>query len=214
MIRPNGGTGIFGRLACTFTIAAFAALLTTAEASAQQIGTAHAGSDVFSIHLHGGGYFSGSTFGTDGSRFDDTGALGLTATFWAMPNVGLRANGMWYNPDVAPGPEEALLAGENPDVFQYSADVLLRMPMTIGENLSWYPYVLGGIGGKTYDFDTRGDATDFAGNVGAGLELRFGMDGRWGVFTEVRDFISNFDRFGLDETLHDVIWTGGLSFSF
>ena len=53
--------------------------------------------------------------------------------------------------------------------------------------------------------------TQFAGNFGAGIEFRFGREGRWGIHAEVRDFISDFDLSGVDGTQNDVIYTGGIS---
>lgn len=217
MRHPSTNYGIAGKTLSVIIVAALAAF-TAAEASAQMGGSAHAGNDVVSLNLYGGGYFSGSTF-SDGTEFDDTGALGANATVWAHRNLGIRGNVLWFQPDVI-GTSQAQLLNQNPDVIHYSGDVVLRMPMAARENLSWYPYILGGVGGKSYDFEPLDEEsplereTDFAGNVGVGLEVRFGETGRWGIHTEVRDFISEFDRAQLNETLHDVIWTGGLSFNF
>ncbi|MBI3983312.1 MAG: hypothetical protein HY337_10380 [Gemmatimonadetes bacterium] len=51
----------------------------------------------------------------------------------------------------------------------------------------------------------------FAGNFGAGIEYRYR---RLGFRAEGRDFIYEFQRFGFDNTQHDVVWEGGLTVSF
>ena len=203
----------------TLMVLAVIAMVHATEVSAQQQvaqrfgGDSHPGMDVISFSVHGGGFFSASSF-AGGARFEDTGAFGASATFWAHSNLGIRGNFLWYQPNVLVGTEELAIVGEDPDVFHYSGDLVLRMPVPGGDNMSWFPYLLGGVGGKTYDFSTLESETDLTGNVGLGLELRFGQDGRWGVHTEVRDYISNLTVAELDETIHDVIWTGGISINF
>ncbi|HSL70274.1 MAG TPA: hypothetical protein VK864_08515, partial [Longimicrobiales bacterium] len=83
-----------------------------------------------------------------------------------------------------------------------------RLPLSAGQ---WFPYVVAGAGGKTYDFDLNDRETDFAGNFGGGIEYRFA---RWGIQAEVRDVVSKFERFGVNETQHDIAWTAGLTLSF
>lgn len=172
----------------------------------------HAGMDVFSVSVNGGGFFPVSSLGA-GNEFDDAGSVGGTLTYWVHRNAGVRANVLWASTDFL-GAQDSPLQGEDPDVYHYSGDLLLRLPLPGTEQVSWFPYIVGGLGGKTYDFQTRTTDTDFTGNFGAGVELRFGEMGRWGINTEVRDFVSNFDRFGFDRTQNDVVWTGGISVNF
>ena len=160
-----------------------------------------------------GGHFSASSLAAD-TDFDDAGTIGGTVSFWFHENVGVRANTLWAPTDIVALQADNVLAGEDPNVWHDSGEVLLRLPLPAGDQMTWFPYAVAGIGGKTYDFETLGTETDFTGNFGAGVELRFGDLGRWGIHTEVRDFISNFDRLGFDETLHDVVWTGGISLNF
>jgi hypothetical protein len=197
---------------CAAVVALFAAFA-SADLSAQVMDRhGQAGVDFLSVGLYGGGFFPASNLGA-GTEFDNTGTVGGTVTLWAHRNVGVRANVLWSSLNVV-GPGENPLAGEDPDVWHYSGDVLLRLPFTTAGELSWFPYLVGGLGAKTYDFETRSTDTDFAGNYGAGVELRFGPEGRWGVNTEVRNLMSNFDRAGFDTTLNDVIWTGGFTLNF
>jgi len=199
-------------IAAAIALAAFV----TGELSAQQLGGGHPGGDRFSVNVHGGGFFATSSLGA-ATEFDDTGTVGGNATLWLHRNVGVRASVLWAQPDVIDErvftQTNSSIAREDPDVWLYSGDLVLRLPLA-GGNFTWFPYAVGGFGGKTYDFATLSSATDFAGNFGAGVELRFGHSGRWGINTEVRDFVSSFDRLGFDETLHDVIWTGGISLTF
>lgn len=172
----------------------------------------HPGTDVLSFNLYGGGFFSTSTLAA-GTEFDDTGTVGGTVTYWVHHNVGVRGNVLWASPAVVTADENPLV-GEDPNVWHYSGDLVLRLPLPATGRMSLSPYLLGGLGGKTYDFETLSTASDFAGNFGVGVEVRFGETGRLGLNTEVRDFISNFDRHGFDSTLNDVFWTGGITFNF
>ena len=73
------------------------------------------------------------------------------------------------------------------------------------------PYVLGGAGGISVHQLGSDTWTKVGGNVGAGLEYRFG---RWGVRAEGRDYVYKFDRYGFDRTQHEVAWQGGVTVSF
>lgn len=197
---------------CAAVLLAFAAF-PAAELPAQMPdGDAQPGEDVMSLAAVGGGFYSANEL-SEGTEFENTESYGAMASFWTHRNIGLRASVLWASPTVL-STEENALANEDPTVWNYSGDVLLRMPMTATDQVSWFPYIVGGIGAKTYDFQTLETGTDLAGNVGAGLELRFGETGRFGITTEVRDYLSSFDRLGFDETQNDVIWTGGLTMNF
>lgn len=76
------------------------------------------------------------------------------------------------------------------------------------------PYLLGGLGAKTYDFDVAETETDFQRNIGAGLEYRLPHQRQWGLVLEVRDFISTFEVGPVDNTQHDIVWTGGIRLNF
>lgn len=204
-------TGIQRTLAA-LSLALVGMLVTGAtEAQAQAFGQERGvGNDIVTLNLYGGG-FSPSSSLTPGSDFRNSGTAGGAATLWLHRNVGVRANLLYARTSASPGVPEAL-AGERPDIWAYGGDLVLRMPLPAGNGRdSWAPYLVGGLGGKTYDFDELGTETDFAGQFGAGIEYRLG---RWGIQAEVRDLVSNFDRFGVDKTQHDIVWTGGLTFSF
>lgn len=201
------------KMLSALVVAAFLAV-PTAELTGQVMQReSQPGMDVFSINVNGGGFFPLSTLGGD-NEFDDAGSVGGALTYWFHNNAGVRANFLWASTDFV-GLEDSPLQGEDPDVYHYSGDVLLRLPLPGPEVVdSWFPYIVGGIGGKTYDFQTLTTDTDVTGNFGVGVEFRFGEMSRWGINTEVRDFVSNFDRQGIDRTQNDLVWTGGLTLNF
>jgi hypothetical protein len=194
-----------GKKVWIFLLAAL--LVPGTSAWAQQ---AAPGQDIVSITAFGGGLFPTGDLGA--GEFDNSGTGGVTAGIWLGRYVGIRGNVLFARTDVNGG-VPAQLVGSNPDVWLYSADLLLRYPIDVGAG--WLsPYAIGGLGGKTHDFSGRGTETDFAGNFGAGLEYRFGPTSRWGIYSEVRDFVSRFERYGIRDTQHDVVWTGGVSLNF
>lgn len=212
-------------------VSALAVLALTArgEVSAQQFGgIAHAGTDVLTVTGSVGGFFPITEF-DDGTEFDTGLSLGASATYWVHHYLGLRGNLLFSSLDVSPGDTEepgtpaSILQDTDPTVLHYSADAVLRLPLPGGETVSWFPYAVAGLGAKHYSFETtdqlEGSTTDFALNLGAGLELRWGDTGRWGLNTEIRDFISPFELEGeegpvVDRTLQDLVWTAGVSLNF
>jgi outer membrane protein W len=168
------------------------------------------GNDNFTISLYAGGLSPSGDLGA--GEFDSSGTIGGALGWWITRNVGIRGNVAFAQTDVPAAAPSALL-GQNPDVWFYSADLLVRFPFQVGTG--WLsPYVLGGLGAKTYSFENLDTETDFAGNFGGGAEYRFDPTSRWGVFTEVKSYVSEFERFGVSDTQWDVAWTGGISLNF
>lgn len=219
------------RGAAVAVVVAGLGLADRAEASAQEFGgIAHAGTDVLTITGSAGGFFPLTDF-DDGTEFDASFSVGATATYWVHHFMGLRGNLLFTSVDVSepadPDDAGAVLAGGDPTIIHSSGDAVVRLPLPGGETVSWFPYALAGLGVKHYRFEETdflaGDATtatDFALNLGAGLEIRWGDTGRWGLNTEIRDFISPFevrDADGatlMDQTLQDLVWTAGISLNF
>ncbi len=169
-----------------------------------------AGNDVLTLNVYGGGFSPAADLTAD-DRFQSSGTVGGALTLWVHPNVGLRGNVLYARTDLPSAAPEPL-PGENPNVWAYSGDLVLRLPLAAGNGRdTWFPYILGGLGGKMYDFDTLSTETDFASNFGAGIEYRFAQ---WGLQAEVRDIVSRFNRLGVDRTQHDVVWTAGITLSF
>lgn len=130
---------------------------------------------------------------------------------WLHRYVGIRASVVWAQTDVS-GPASADVTGVDPNVWAYSGDVVLRVP--IDARSGWIvPYIVGGLGAKTYDFDGVDTETELAVSFGGGVEYRF-PSSRWGVNLEARDYVSSFELYGIDETQHDLVWTGGITLSF
>ncbi|MBI4409535.1 MAG: outer membrane beta-barrel protein [Gemmatimonadetes bacterium] len=168
------------------------------------------GGEVVSLTVYGGGFSPAEDLSST-SDFSSSGTVGGAVTLWAHRYVGIRGSVLYAQTDID-GSTPAALVGEEPNVWAYSGDVLLRLPISTTPGTGWFfPYLVGGLGAKTYDFDAADAETDFAGNFGVGFEYRFG---RWGFQVEGRDFVSKFDHFGVDQTQHDLVYTGGISLSF
>ncbi|MBI4539181.1 MAG: outer membrane beta-barrel protein [Gemmatimonadetes bacterium] len=200
-------------LSAVLMLAAGTPLVAT-NASAQIIGSSareQASREIVSILGYGGGFTPANELAGP-AEFSTSGTVGGAVTVWFGPYVGIRGNGLYTQSDVDGASSGLALRGEEPNVWIYSGDVLLRLPLTAGQSSWWYPYVVGGLGGKTYDFDRLDTETDFAGNFGGGIEFR--VNRYWGIQAEARDFVSSFDRLGIDSTQHDVVYTGGISLTF
>lgn len=199
----------------TTGVAVLFGLATAGAASAQQMDDDDYEDEMvdgFSVAALGGGLSPAADVG-DGD-FDASGSGGLEATAWLGDHVGLRATGLYAATDAAPQ-IPPVLEGEDPNVFLYSGDVVLRYPIDVMATDGFLqPYLVGGLGAKTYDFETIDTETDLAGNVGAGVEYRVGDEGRWGLLVEARDYISEFDQLGVEDTQHDIAWTAGVSLNF
>lgn len=161
-----------------------------------------------SLSLYAGGYTPSGTIG--GGEFDDDAAVGAALGVWLTQHVGIRANGLYAQPGVEGDPAIDLNA---PNIWMYSGDLVLRNPMQLGSGVL-APYVLGGLGAKTYDFENLDSETDFAGNFGAGLEYQFPREHAWGLLVEVRDFVSQFEVGPVDDVQHDILRTGGVRLGF
>ncbi|HVH68276.1 MAG TPA: outer membrane beta-barrel protein [Gemmatimonadales bacterium] len=160
-----------------------------------------------------GGAFGGlsgaanlNTAGTADWRLGWVGSL--DGTVWLQNYVGIRASGSWAQDSLNGG---ALSGRGKFNKFTYDADVVLRYPIETGTG-TFSPYLLGGAGAiSVHQLGSDSTWSKFAGNVGAGLEYRFG---RVGIRAEGRDYIYKFDRYGFDKTQHDIAWQGGLTLSF
>ncbi len=165
-----------------------------------------------SMSLYAGGFSPTTHVGT--GEFDSSATVGATVGFWVNRYAGIRVNGLFARTK-ADAPVSTELGIDNPNVWMYDGDIVLRAPMSV--EAGWLaPYVLGGLGAKTYDFRTpdMGSKTYFTGNFGAGLEYMLPGMSRWGLSLEVRDFVSKFNMGDFDNTQHDVVWTGGIRFTY
>lgn len=184
----------------------------THPVSAQTRMTRYTGWEHGSFSLYAGGLSPSTHIGRGG--FDPSATVGATLGFWVNQYAGVRVNGLFARTR-ADAPVSTDLGIDNPNVWMYDGDIVLRVPMSV--EAGWLtPYILGGLGGKTYDFRTpgMGSQTYFTGNFGGGLEYMLPGMSRWGLNLEVRDFVSKFTMGDFDNTQHDVVWTGGIRFTY
>ena len=135
-------------------------------------------------------------------------AAGIDLTRSLDRYVAIRASGAWTRDSL----RGASLVGRGKfNKFTYDADLVLRYPTASG-SATLIPYVLGGAGAiSVHQLGSDSTWTKVAGNLGAGVEYRFG---RVGVRAEGRDVVYKFDRYGFDKTQHDIAWQGGVTVSF
>lgn len=191
----------------------FAAVLAPVGARAQALPLSQTPVSVFPARFTLGGAFGGlsgaANLSPTGSPDWRLGWVGsIDGTLWLRETVGIRASGSWAQDSI----RGAALTGRGKfNKFTYDADVVLRYPIHAG-SATFSPYVLGGAGAiSVHQLASDSTWSKFAGNVGAGLEYRFG---RVGIRAEGRDFIYTFDRYGFDKTQHDIAWQGGVTLSF
>jgi len=165
--------------------------------------------DRFTVAVAFGGLSSAANLNPAGTADWRLGWAGsIDANYWILPRVGVRASGTWAQDSLRGG---ALSGRGKFNKFAYDADVVLRYPLAAGTG-TVVPYVLGGAGAiSVHQLGSDSTWTKFAGNVGAGVEYRFG---RIGLRAEGRDYIYKFDRYGFDKTQHDIAWQGGVTVSF
>lgn len=96
--------------------------------------------------------------------------------------------------------------------YYYGAAVRYQLPLF---DSRVRPFMIAGMGEKSFDPGLTGTADPLTGNVGAGIRLV--IDGWPDVRTEVRDYVSSFDPGRLlqgfekeTHTQHDVFWQVGI----
>lgn len=162
-----------------------------------------------SIAIVGGGISPTAKF-ADGSRFERGESVGLALTLWPTKSIGFRASAIRARTgtnEVASPP----LAGEDPTISHYSLDLIGEPPAPWLNQWGWSPYLLGGIGIKSYSFrsvDYLKRTSDFAAQLGGGVEYRLG---RVGFQVEARGVFSPFKHLGYSESQRDLVYTAGLT---
>ena len=177
--------------------------------AAAQAPTANPLADRFSLSASFGGLSGAANLNPAGSADFRLGWAGsVDASYWVVPRVGLRASGTWAQDSL----RGAAVTGRGTfNKFAYDAGVVLRYPLSAGAG-TFIPYVLGGAGAiSVHQLGSDSTWTKFAGNFGGGIEYRFS---RIGVRVEGRDYVYKFDRYGFDQTQHDIAWQGGVTVSF
>lgn len=180
--------------------------------SGQTFGNAQPGQDEASVGVLFG-HFAPQTTYRDGSTLDSSTAFGLVATWWAHRHIGLNGGvAFTETAGVAPDDELSIVTGEDPEQILFNLDALLRYPLEMQESLSVSPYIAVGPAWKRYSFQSLNSKPEmrFGASYAAGAEVRFGAQNRFGLRGEVREFRSNFERWGEDVTQHDRSFTAGV----
>lgn len=151
---------------------------------------------------------AGSPVTFDGAEIEDALAVGGRVGLRHGQRLGFGAT-VLYSPTTL---TEASGAETDLGVWVYGVDAtyFIPSPSPVAQ-----PFVLAGIGGKTYDLEGLDAETDLMWNVGAGLDLQFHP--RAALRLEARDYMSLFDPEAgtADEELqHDLGLTAGFRFAF
>jgi hypothetical protein len=148
----------------------------------------------------------GSIVRLSGQELDHSVVFGGRAALRFAERFGVGAT-VLYSPTTATGS-----SGTATDVgiWSYGLDASyhLATPSPLVQ-----PFLIGGLGAKTYDFDGMDAVTHFMWNVGAGVDVA--LHPRASLRLEARDYMSLFDPevAGVDDEIqHNVALSAGLSF--
>jgi hypothetical protein len=148
----------------------------------------------------------GSAAQFSGQELDHAVAFGGRAALRFADRFGVGAT-VLYSPTTATGS-----SGTTTDVgiwsYGFDASYHLATPSPLVQ-----PFLIGGLGAKTYDFDGMDALTHFMWNVGAGLDVA--LHPRAALRLEARNYMSLFDpevAGADDEVQHDLALSAGLSF--
>lgn len=187
-------------------IALLAFLPTTALAQGLETGDR-----IVSIAVLGGGLTPVAEF-SDGSQFLTGGTFGGALTLWPTESVGIRASVLRGKTEVDSN-AGAGLNRQDPTVWYYTGDVIGRPNIQALRQWGWSPYVFAGLGIKSYSFAAAkhiDKTSDFAAQLGAGLEYRYGPAG---LQLEARGVASPFKHLGYNDTQRDLVYTAGITLS-
>jgi hypothetical protein len=148
----------------------------------------------------------GSAVQLSGQELDHAVVFGGRAALRFADRFGVGAT-VLYSPTTATGS-----SGTATDVgiwsYGFDASYHLATPSPLVQ-----PFLIGGLGAKTYDFDGMDALTHFMWNVGAGVDVA--LHPRAALRLEARNYMSLFDPevAGVDdEVQHDLALSAGLSF--
>lgn len=144
--------------------------------------------------------------------------LGLDMT----PNVALVGNLGYADSNIQVGlPIIGGVSIADSKVLLYDAGLQLRLPATTALGTGLVPFVGAGAGAIRYEVRSgplKTNATNFAGNIGGGLDLQ--LTRQIGLRGEVKDYIGKFDfkeatQFNLkSKVAHNVAYNLGLNLAF
>jgi hypothetical protein len=176
------------------------------------------GQDVASVTLHLGAVAPTTTFPQGDSYGTGIGG-GISGIYWFHNRVGIRGSFLLGKTPGQPSPtyDHDKQAGlENPTVWYYGGEFLLRHPMEAGERFAWFPYIAAGAGGKQYRWEQTWTGFNrdytYTTNFAAGIDIR-PTDSPWyGFALEARMFNSKYKwhTYYFDQpTQRDLIITAG-----
>lgn len=187
--------------------------LTAGQARAQE--DAPANRVAVSATIFGGGFLPATNF-NDGTRFNNAGTVGGAVTLWPARYLGIRGGLLRTKSDTeVPADSNSPLEYQNPAIWLVSADLVLQPNLPGVARWGWAPYLVGGIGAKHYGlkrYSRYAGYTALAGNLGAGLEYRFGS--HWGVQMEAKHLFSRFKEFEYNDNQRDWLLTAGINVRF
>jgi opacity protein-like surface antigen len=149
----------------------------------------------------------GGTTTLTGVEFDDAVAFGGRAGLRIADRFGVGAS-LLYAPLTY---STSTTSDQDGGLYAYGVDFSYHA-VDLSERLA--PFVVAGVGAKSYDFEDADLKTDFMWSAGAGLDVA--LTRTVGLRLEARDYMSLFDPMidGLDEKLqHDIVLSAGLSFN-
>jgi hypothetical protein len=148
----------------------------------------------------------GSIVRLSGQELDHSVVFGGRAALRFADWFGVGAT-VLYSPTTATGSSGA---ATDVGIWSYGLDASyhLATPSPLVQ-----PFLIGGLGAKTYDFDGMDALTHFMWNVGAGVDVA--LHPRAALRLEARDYMSLFDPevTGVDDEIqHNLALSAGLSF--
>jgi hypothetical protein len=183
-------------------------LMTAAALSAMVVGTASAQTMPVEIEVTpavGGTLFLGDLPG-DLGEIDDAFTVGGRAAVRFADRFGVGAT-VLYAPTTITS-----VTGASSDlgVWSYGLDLSYH---ALEPGSMVRPFLVGGVGAKSYDFEEADTETQLMWNLGGGIDIA--VHPRATLRLEARDYMSYFDTgiAGIDDELqHDLALTAGLSF--
>lgn len=162
--------------------------------------------------------------GPIGTRISNqsTAVYGTELAIDVAPNVALVGNIGYADSNIQVGlPIIGGLSIADSKILMYDGGVQLRLPATTALGTGLIPFVQGGAGAMRYEVRTgplKTNATNFAGNIGAGLDVQ--LSRAIGVRGMVKDYIGKFDfqqatSLNLHNNVaHNVVYGVGLNLGF
>ena len=131
--------------------------------------------------------------GAQRDYFDDAAIYGLQAALEYRPTVHFVGSFSW-----SPGHNNFVTVDDRVNMFQYDIGAEFNLVRSLGAGWDIKPFLGAGIGGRTYNYDAIGLATNtrVAGYGVLGTEFQYGIAA---IRLEARDYVSSFKDPFVDE---------------